>query len=157
MSNFLVHYLSQSTYTTKRTFLNSPLSPLSRPWTPDYMLEDLLAPATVAAVGLAAMPENVSSVVGNVLDETIKEEDCDYFGNSYKLLNNTAVVEEVAGKFGVSEEERAQLKMELEEQTRDEIQCCTDTMFIFNSNLHFEALMRKHFPSTLVYGLPRQH
>ena len=121
------------------------------------MLEDLLAPATVAAVGLAAMPENVSSVVGNVLDETIKEEDCDYFGNSYKLLNNTAVVEEVAGKFGVPEEERAQLKMELEEQTRDEIQCCTDTMFIFNSNLHFESLMRKHFPSTLVYGLPRQH
>ena len=68
----------------------------------------------------------MSSVVGNVLDETIDDEDFDYdyFGNSFKLLNNTAVVDEVAGKFGVPEEERAQLKLDLEEQTRDEIQCC---------------------------------
>ena len=106
------------------------------------MLEDLLAPATVAAVGLAAMPENVSSVVGKVLDETIREEDCDYFGNSYKLLNNTAVVEEVAGKFGVPEEDRAQLKLELEEQTRDEIQCCYDKMY-FEITFPLELLINR--------------
>ena len=68
----------------------------------------------------------MSSVVGNVLDETIDDVDdgIDCFGNSYKLLLNRAVVDEVAGKFGVPEEERAQLKLDLEEQTRDEIQCC---------------------------------
>ena len=99
------------------------------------MLEDLLAPASVAADGLPdVMPkvnknwcvfyivkslcvlhkQNVSSVVGNVLDETIDDEDFDYdyFGNSFKLLNNTAVVDEVAGKFGVPEEERAQQAIE---------------------------------------------
>ena len=35
------------------------------------------------------------------------------------------MVDEVAGKFGVPEEERAQLKLDLEEQTRDEVQCCS--------------------------------
>ena len=70
--------------------------------------------------------QSVSSVVGNVLDETIDDVadyDYDVFGNSFKLLNNTDVVDEVAGKFGVPEEERAQLKLDLEEQTRDEMQC----------------------------------
>ena len=70
--------------------------------------------------------QSVSSVVGNVLDETIDDvadSDYDVFGNSFKLLNNTDVVDEVAGKFGVPEEERAQLKLDLEEQTRDEMQC----------------------------------
>ena len=60
-----------------------------------------------------------------VLDETIEEDEVvDIFGNSFKLLLNRDVVDEVAGKFGVPEEERAQLKLDLEEQTRDEIQCC---------------------------------
>ena len=67
----------------------------------------------------------MSSVIGNVLDETIEEDEVvDIFGNSFKLLLNRDVVDEVAGKFGVPEEERAQLKLDLEEQTRDEIQCC---------------------------------
>ena len=101
-------------------------------------MEDLLAPASVAADGLStAMPKNVSSVVGNVLDETIDDvaEDVDYFGNSYKLLNNTDVVDEVAGKFGVPEEERAQLKLDLEEQTRDEIQCSSVTIINFSDTV----------------------
>ena len=89
------------------------------------------------------MPKNVSSVVGNVLDETIDDvaEDVDYFGNSYKLLNNTDVVDEVAGKFGVPEEERAQLKLDLEEQTRDEVQCCSCDMSLeFLEVLHLKLL-----------------
>ena len=93
------------------------------------------------------MPKNVSSVVGNVLDETIDDvaEDVDYFGNSYKLLNNTDVVDEVAGKFGVPEEERAQLKLDLEEQTRDEIQCRSVTI----NNFSFSYYSQQNFVSRM--------
>ena len=61
----------------------------------------------------------------SLLHQTIDDvaEDVDYFGNSYKLLSNTAVVDEVAGKFGIPEEERPQLKLDLEEQTRYDVQC----------------------------------
>ena len=46
----------------------SPFSPL--PWASSNMLEDLLAPASVAGDGRPdAVPKNVTSVVGNVLDE----------------------------------------------------------------------------------------
>ena len=93
----------------------------------------------------------MSSVVGNVLDETIdgSDLDIDFFGNSFKLLNNTAVVDEVAGKFGVPEEERAQLKLDLEEQTRDEIQCCR---FLLSGSLALTSfnISRKSLDSIVI-------
>jgi hypothetical protein len=102
------------------------------------LLESLLAPSTIAAeepltsrsfpVGLC-LPSTVKSVVACVLDDDDEEDDfssgagsssdnIDFFGNSYDLLTNTSAIDKVAGKFGVPLNERAGLRMAVEEQSR---------------------------------------
>ena len=62
----------------------------------------------------------------------------------------------MAGKFGVPEEERAQLKLDLEEQTRDEIQCRSVTInnfsdtyclvfILFTTEFCFKNLFKQHW------------